>query len=109
MRFEELSDVQRLIDQKVREAPALEFKSGVPLDGDAAKKEQRSAKTTVSETSAHIERLFRVPHVQLLNATSGIPASSAERDLDAARSSRSLLRAGYLRQVDSSAAPVEEL
>jgi hypothetical protein len=38
MRFQDLSDVQRLIDQGVREVPALEFKSDVSLDGEAAKK-----------------------------------------------------------------------
>ena len=38
MRFQDLSDVQRLIDQRVREVSALEFKSDAPLDSDEAKK-----------------------------------------------------------------------
>ena len=38
MRFQDLSDVQRLIDQSIREAPALEFKSEAPLDTEGAKK-----------------------------------------------------------------------
>ena len=38
MRIQNLSDVQRLIDQRVHEVPAIEFKSDAPLDGDAARR-----------------------------------------------------------------------
>jgi len=38
MRFQDISEIERLIEQRTREVPALEFKSDAPLDGDAARK-----------------------------------------------------------------------